>query len=64
MLAECSFEPHDYQIDGICPAMDGEDILVTIVTGTGKTRFFILLMLAIKVISQDPTLALREQFFL
>jgi superfamily II DNA/RNA helicase len=50
ILADClppSFEPHDYQIEGICPAMDGEDVLVTMATGTGKTGFFILLMLVI-----------------
>ena len=61
ILAEClppSFEPHDYQIEGICPAMDGEDVLATMATGTGKTGFFIFLMLVIRAISQDPSLAL------
>lgn len=57
------FEPHDYQIDGICPSLDGEDVLATMVTGTGKTRFFILLMLVIRAISQDPTLALQGARF-
>ncbi|KAF8232529.1 hypothetical protein L208DRAFT_1271654, partial [Tricholoma matsutake] len=62
ILAEClppSFEPHDYWIEGICPAMDGEDVLATMATGTGKTGFFIFLMLVIHAISQDPSLALR-----
>lgn len=66
ILAEClppSFEPHNYQIDGICPAMDGEDVLATMVTGTGNTGSFILLMLVIRVISQDPTLALQGANF-
>jgi ATP-dependent helicase YprA (DUF1998 family) len=61
ILAQClppSFEPHDYQIEGICPAMDGEDVLATMATGTGKTGFFIFLMLVIRAISQDPSLAL------
>jgi ATP-dependent helicase YprA (DUF1998 family) len=61
ILAEClppSFEPHDYQIEGTCPAMDGKDVLATMATGTGKTGFFIFLMLVIHAISQDPSPAL------
>ena len=52
-------EPHDYQVEGICPAMDGDDVLATMATGAGKTGFFTFLMLVIREISQDPSLALE-----
>jgi len=34
------YEPHDYQLDGICPVMDGYDLLATTPTGSKKTGFF------------------------
>jgi ATP-dependent helicase YprA (DUF1998 family) len=57
------YEPHCYQIEGICPIMDGVDLLATTATGTGKTGFFMMLMLLIRAISQDPTLALSGRTF-
>ena len=30
------YEPHTYQLDGIFPALDGIDLLVTSPTGSGK----------------------------
>jgi ATP-dependent helicase YprA (DUF1998 family) len=57
------YEPHDYQLDGICPVMDGFDLLVTTPTGSGKTCYFIMLMLVVREISADATLALGEKEF-
>jgi ATP-dependent helicase YprA (DUF1998 family) len=57
------YEPHDYQLDGICPVMDGFDLLVTTPTGSGKTGYLIMLMLVVRVISADATLALGEKEF-
>ena len=47
------YEPHDYQLDGICPIMDGFDLLVTTPTGSGKTGYLIMLMLVVREISAD-----------
>jgi superfamily II DNA/RNA helicase len=52
------FEPHDYQIEGICAVLDGHDLLATMATGTGKTGYFTMLMLVMCAISKDETLAL------
>ena len=30
-------EPHDYQLEGICNALDGVDVVATMATGAGKT---------------------------
>ena len=55
------FDPHDYQLDGICPAMDGYDLLATTPTGLGKTGCF---MLVVHEIMADKTLALGKPKFL
>jgi len=57
------FTPHDYQIEGICPVLDGRDVLATMATGTGKSGFFYMLMIVIKAIANDPSLALGGRTF-
>jgi len=42
-----SIEPHDYQLEGICYALDGVDLVATMATGAGKTGFYCFLMLVI-----------------
>ena len=66
ILSSCvpPVEPHDYQLDGLCFSLDGYDVVATMATGTGKTGFFIFLMLVIRAISRDPTLALGSIYFL
>jgi hypothetical protein len=54
------YEPHDYQLDGICPVMVGFDLLVTTPTGSGNTGYLIMLMLVVREISADATLTLGE----
>jgi len=58
-----AYEPHDYQLDGICPIMDGYDLLATTPTGSGKIGYFIMLMLVVREISADETLALGKTKF-
>ncbi|KAF8230154.1 hypothetical protein L208DRAFT_131996 [Tricholoma matsutake] len=50
ILSSCvpPVEPHDYQLDGLCFSLDGYDVVATMATGTGKTSFFIFLMLVIR----------------
>ena len=59
------FKPHDFQVEGICALLDGHDLLVTMATGSGKTGYFIMLMLIMCAISQseDQTLALGGRTF-
>lgn len=57
------FDAHDYQIEGICAVMDGRDLVATMATGSGKTGYFIMLMLVIRAISQDRNLALGDIIF-
>jgi len=53
------YEPHTYQLDGICPALDGIDLLVTIPTGSGKTGYLIMLMLVVLVLSAPQMMSMQ-----
>jgi hypothetical protein len=64
ILAEkLPFELHDFQVEGICVLLDGHDLLATMATGSGKTGYFIMLMLVMGAISEDETLALGGRTF-
>lgn len=63
ILAFCGVHPHDYQLDGILVALDGESLLATMATGSGKTGFFSFLMLVIIAISKSPDLALEGRTY-
>lgn len=47
------YEPHDYQIDGICKSLDGVSLLAITPTGSGKTAYYALYMLVLQALSQD-----------
>jgi len=56
-------DPHDYQLDSICPVLDGFDLLATTPTGSGKTGYLIMLMLIVREISSDGKLAIGKRKF-
>ncbi|KAH6876911.1 P-loop containing nucleoside triphosphate hydrolase protein [Coprinopsis sp. MPI-PUGE-AT-0042] len=51
--------PHDYQCKGIAVSLDGHNLMATMATGAGKTGFYSFLMIVMKAIAQDPSLALQ-----
>ena len=55
------YDPHDYQLDGICPTMDGYDLLATTPTGQGKTGYLTMFMLVVWEIAANETLALGQE---
>jgi len=55
------YDPHDYILDGICPVMDGVDLLPSTPTGSGKMGYLILLMLVVCEIAADKTLAIMKE---
>ena len=66
ILSECDpvpIEPHDYQCEGICRSLDGDDVIATMATGAGKTGLLSFLMLVVRAISRDPSLALEDRTF-
>jgi len=47
-------DTHDFQLEAIGHLLDGEDVLLVIATGSGKTDMFIRLMHVIQWISRHP----------
>ncbi|KAG1731878.1 hypothetical protein EDD22DRAFT_973863 [Suillus occidentalis] len=56
------FDTHDYQLEVITHMLDGEDVLCTTATGSGKTDAFIRLMHVIIALSKNPSLAPGKNF--
>jgi hypothetical protein len=50
------YDPHDYQIEGICCSLDGMPLLAITPTGSGKTGFYTMYMLVVLAVVKDPTL--------
>ena len=50
------FDPHDYQLDGVCQVLDGLDLLAVTPTGSGKTGFVYILLLVLQGLQQKPEL--------
>ncbi|KAJ7679571.1 hypothetical protein B0H17DRAFT_1139111 [Mycena rosella] len=47
-----TFEPHHYQLDGICKVFDGIDLVAVIPTGSGKTAYLFLTIIVMIAISK------------
>ncbi|KAH9948899.1 P-loop containing nucleoside triphosphate hydrolase protein, partial [Amylocystis lapponica] len=56
------YEPHDYQLEGACKALDGIDVLAVTPTGSGKTGFMSMMMLVMCAIAREPSLCPRVKF--
>jgi len=56
------FEPHDYQIDGVCNSLDGVNLLAITPTGSGKTSYYIMYILVILAVIKDPSLCPAAKF--
>ncbi|KAI0745744.1 P-loop containing nucleoside triphosphate hydrolase protein, partial [Earliella scabrosa] len=54
--AKLKFDPHDYQLDGVCKALDGSDLLAVTPTGSGKTGFLVMYLLVMHEIMRNPSL--------
>jgi ATP-dependent helicase YprA (DUF1998 family) len=56
------YDPHDYQVDGICKSLDGIDLMAVTPTGSGKTTFLTGYMHVMLAILDNPELCPRAQF--
>ncbi|KAH9931748.1 P-loop containing nucleoside triphosphate hydrolase protein [Amylocystis lapponica] len=50
------YAPHDYQLDGVCQALDGVDVLAVTPTGSGKTGFMTMYMVIARELACEPSL--------
>ncbi|KAJ6448768.1 P-loop containing nucleoside triphosphate hydrolase protein [Mycena sanguinolenta] len=51
-----TFEPHSYQMEGVCKILDKIDLVAVTPTGSGKTGFLFLTILVMIAIASDPSL--------
>ncbi|KAF7371951.1 hypothetical protein MVEN_00053100 [Mycena venus] len=56
------YDPHDYQIEGVCVSLDGVHLLAITPTGSGKTGFYTMYMLVILAVLKDPQLCPTAKF--
>ena len=56
------YEPHDYQLEGVCKSLDGIDLFAITPTGSGKTGYYILYILVVLAVIKDPTLCPSAKF--
>jgi len=56
------YNPHDYQVEGVCASLDGKDLLAITPTGSGKTGFYTMYILVILAVIADPTLCPTARF--
>lgn len=51
-----TYEPHDCQINGVCQSLDGVNLLAITPTGSGKTNYYVMYILAVLVVIDNPSL--------
>ncbi|KAJ6616538.1 P-loop containing nucleoside triphosphate hydrolase protein [Mycena sp. CBHHK59/15] len=57
-----TFEPHHYQMDGICKVLDGVDLVAGKPTGSGKTGYLFLSIIVMISITRTPSLCPSAKF--
>ena len=58
------FGPHDYQLDGITHALDGQDVIAISATGSGKSAYIYMLATVLLALAENPSLVPSNKRFL
>jgi len=56
------FGPHDYQLEGITQALDGQDVFAVSATGSGKSAYIYMLAIILLELANNLLLQYRRQF--
>ncbi|KAJ7443746.1 P-loop containing nucleoside triphosphate hydrolase protein [Mycena galericulata] len=56
------YVPHDHQLEGVCKSLDGISLFAITPTGSGKTSYYILYILIVLAVVNDPTLCPSAAF--
>jgi len=51
------FGPHDYQLEEITQALDGQDVVAVSATGSGKSAYIYMLAILLLELAKDPSLS-------
>ncbi|KAF4604313.1 hypothetical protein EYR38_004735 [Pleurotus pulmonarius] len=50
------YDPHTYQVEGVCKALDGIDVFAITPTGSGKTGFYMIYIHVLLAVTKNPSL--------
>jgi hypothetical protein len=56
------YEPHDWQIEGVCQSLDGINLLAITPTGSGKTSYYTMYLLVVLAVVKNRTLCPSAKF--
>ena len=57
------FSPHDYQLEGVTEALDGNDVMAITATGSGKSAYIYMLVLILQELgSNTPQFSIGRHF--
>src|ERR1700728_4073232 len=56
------YQPHDWQVEGVCQSLDGVDLLAITPTGSGKTSYYTMYILVVLAVLKDPSLCPTAKF--
>jgi len=63
IIDKLPFGPHDYQLDGITQALDGQDVVAVSATGSGKSAYIYMLAIILLELANDPLLSpIKKKF--
>ena len=51
------YDPHDYQLEAVARAIEGQDVLALLPTGAGKTGIFVMAIWGLIKMNADPVWA-------
>jgi len=57
------FGPHDYQLEGIAQALDGQDVVAVSATGSGKSAYIYMLAVVLLELAKNPKLSPVQKKF-
>ena len=57
------FGPHDYQLEGITKALDGQDVVAVSATGSGKSAYIYMLAVVLLEFAKKPSLSPDKKNF-
>ena len=56
------YEPHNWQVEGICQSLNGIDLFAITPTGSGKTSYFTMYILVVLAVSKNSSLCPTSKF--
>jgi len=63
LIDKLPFGPHDYQLEGITRALNGQDVVAVSATGSGKSAYIYMLAIVLRELAKPSSLYPTERKF-